>query len=396
MDTCMINNTIKRVIKIKCSKNIFKHLNTDGYKFIIPVDKELDVSDKPNFFCSRAHKYYAFPTSEEFIYAISYNEEFYDKNINDLLSEHGIFSWFPLFLYDTESNFSAGEIFREYQKFNHYNQNYYATSYHDFLWDSFKMNQNMLKLNFNQISKKINFYKKIYKKHLSINKICNDNKLLEKPLTQSNHSVLSDSLLIHPLFILLSDTFSNKSYFKTNLKTNFLKKIIFTYEYVLKKIEVKENIKFDNYNLFECYLINTTKFKNLSSIIAIQDFYYIIDLFIYKADKNFNYSEKIIDHKNSHTWPKLLYQDAFSHYHYKDLPTNIFDLDLGHYSKTNKINLEYMINNIIQDDSMIYLNKILSNDNYKSYYNYIQNIIDNKEIDTIIKDNILIKVKKRL
>ena len=26
MDTCMINNTIKRVIKIKCSKNIFKHL----------------------------------------------------------------------------------------------------------------------------------------------------------------------------------------------------------------------------------------------------------------------------------------------------------------------------------------------------------------------------------
>ena len=55
-----------------------------------------------------------------------------------------------------------------------------------------------------------------------------------------------------------------------------------------------------------------------------------------------------------------------------------------------------MINNIIQDDSMIYLNKILSNDNYKSYYNYIQNIIDNKEIDTIIKDNILIKVKKRL
>ena len=33
---------------------------------------------------------------------------------------------------------------------------------------------------------------------------------------------------------------------------------------------------------------------------------------------------------------------------------------------------------------------------YRDYYNYIQNIIDNKEIDTIIKDNILIKVKKRL
>lgn len=423
MDTCMKNQTIKRIFRMKYSEQTFNNLDTTGYKFIIPQYDKIKI--EVPVICgsipvSFAKKYnselnkiidgfiYLEPEKvPEYVYVVSYYEEYYDIKTNNFMSNYNLFSLFPYFLYDYEYQFIKDNLLTTNNK-DEINSNFIDIEKETLFYSLF-MNNDFLSYNLRNLKKKIKFYKKIKNMKLKTTDICRDFPFLSTELNINNNLNSIDSFLIHPLFILFLDFINPKSSLYQKLQQNLFRRLQFSYEYVLKQIELKENIKFDNYNLFDCYSINTHSFKYLSSIIAIQDYYFIFDIFSDFCDNNKDFHYYLTEDVNKilntqfytlkTEWPLILAENAILSNHYTKLPISLFNCQFENNSRFNieQLEIKNLIADILNNQNHMYINLILNNNSFSIYHDYIKNTLESKKLYSIFSSNIDYQhMKKRI
>lgn len=372
-----MHNKIKRIIKIKMDNKGFRDINTEGFEFIIPQKNNHQIiSHKFNNKIKQTKK----EKLVNFVYAISYKEIFYDNSINNILDHYDFLDNLPL-LYHINQNFKPGELITSCQNFNSLN-NFYYTNDPIYLKNNLILNNNI----FNLFKNYIFLYTKSKSYGLNFNSIYTDRYI---DINSSQKEITGKMNIIHPLFILFRNLYSlitQEDYLDICKPYDLLQ---FSYQSVLKKIERKEKIAFQNRDFFKCREIDLTSLKYLSSIVAIQDFIYVIDSFFdIGYIKGFPFNDK---------WIPLFWKNAVLDNAITD--ESLFRNELYNSDIINIINskqMEGIINKIAESNNMDLLSLILNNEEYKKYHKQATILIEKNNINKdchIIKN---ISTKKRL
>lgn len=257
-----------RVMTLHLPKNNFSlsNIHLEGYSFVFPHFR--NDKEKNNY-----------------IYIISEKEEFYDEQTNFILEQY-----FPHMM--------------RHPRLYHLNNSYYKNNtichknaefldeldsvdpFEFFLYDT-KYNKQVLSLPWYKSLTKIKAIYKIKRYNLTINQIYQPESLpkskysvpqIEIPAITELHPFYISNRPIGFHFNYTQDVFPEQNFFKNNI-TNIFKSLQDSYETLLSKIEKKEGVVIENKHFFNCNEIEISQFKYLSSMIAVQDFCYVLGAF---------------------------------------------------------------------------------------------------------------------
>lgn len=239
------------------------------------------------------------------------------------------------------------------------------------------------------IYKNINILKKRLKKYHAT---CINKYVLDKE--EQIFSKIQNGELIHPL--LFTETYNQNKFHHLRNNIPFLfQKLQLKYEEILNKVCIRENINIDDKFLLNSIKIDTSIFKNIDSIIAIQDYQIFVSELLTRQNKYSYIIDAIIQNMlDEISDPNGKYKEPID-----EFLTNFFSK--GHLFQVNLLVVSHKImtyqlnkylNNMLHRQSYIhFIQDPEAKDLYDEIFSYLQrdSIINNtdKVVSTNIENN---------